>query len=47
MFAKPSVQRTTDDPGLPLAATSIDDNKAGPKAVWPLAYVLFKLLMRF
>ena len=37
MFAKPSVQRTTDEPGLPLEATSIEDSKAGPRAVCPFA----------
>lgn len=47
MFAKPSVQRTTEDPGLPFEATSIDESKAGPNAVWPLASVFVKLFIRF
>lgn len=46
MFAKPSVQRTTDDPGLPFEATYIAETSAGPKAVCPLASVLFKLFIR-
>ncbi len=33
IFAKPSVHIVTVDPGLPLEATYIADNKAGPKAV--------------
>jgi len=31
------VQRTTEDPGLPLEATYIAETKAGPNAVCPLA----------
>lgn len=37
IFAKPSVHMVTVEPGLPLEATSIADNKAGPKAVGPFA----------
>lgn len=47
MLANPSVQSTTEDPGLPFEATSIEDNKAGPNAVCPFAYVLVKLLIKF
>jgi hypothetical protein len=44
-LANPSVQRITEEPGLPLEATSIADTNAGPKAVCPLASVLFKLFI--
>lgn len=47
MFARPSVHNTTKDPGLPLEATYMAEINAGPRAVCPLAYVLFRLLIKF
>lgn len=46
MFARPSVQRITDEPGLPFEAISIAATKAGPNAVCPFAYCLLRLLIK-
>jgi hypothetical protein len=46
MFASPSVQRTTVEPGLPFEATYMAEISAGPNAVGPLASVLVKLLIK-
>ena len=45
ILAKPSVHKITEDPGAPLDAIQIAVTSAGPKAVCPLDYVLFKLLI--
>jgi hypothetical protein len=37
MFARPSVQRITEDPGAPYAAIAMAVVKAGPKAVGPVS----------
>jgi len=47
MLAKPSVQRNTEEPGLPFPAISIAVTRAGPSAVCPLASVLLILLSKF
>jgi hypothetical protein len=36
-FARPSVQRTTEEPGDPCAAIAIAEAKAGPRAVGPVS----------
>lgn len=46
MLANPSVQRITDEPLLPLEATSIAATKAGPKAVCPFASAFASLLSK-
>jgi hypothetical protein len=38
-FARPSVQRTTEEPGDPYAAIDIAVNKAGPRAVGPVSSI--------
>lgn len=40
MFAKPSVQITTRDPGFPWTANYTEANRAGPKAVFPFSFTL-------
>jgi len=40
------VQRKTVEPGLPFEAIYIAEISAGPKAVCPFAYCLFKLFLR-
>ena len=44
MLASPSVHRITDEPLLPLEATSMAATKAGPRAVCPLASAFVNLL---
>jgi len=41
ILAKPSLQMTTVEPGLPLPAISIAERIAGPKDVAPDASILF------
>lgn len=43
MLAIPSVHRTTQDPGKPCEARPKLDDIAGPNAVCPFSFNLFKL----
>jgi hypothetical protein len=36
-FERPSVQRTTDEPGAPYVAIAMAEAKAGPRAVGPVS----------
>lgn len=37
ILASPSVHKTTEEPGLPFDAKTIDVSKAGPRAVGPVS----------
>lgn len=47
IFARPSVQITTIEPGFPLLANYIEDNKAGPKAVFPFSSILLNFSVSY